>query len=63
MNNANKRSIQTVNAETAADIIGNMNEDSRVDLGHSFVVCGKHPALGDITVFNSAEGDSAVVSN
>lgn len=63
MNNTSKRSIQVINAESAADIIGNMQEESRVDLGHSFVVCGKHTTLGNITVFNSAEGDSAVVNN
>lgn len=57
-----QRGNKAVSGEEAALVVEQMIEDSRLDLGHSFVIRGTHPSLGKIVVVNSAEGSSAIVS-
>ena len=54
--------VTVVSAEGACLIMGEMKEESREDLGHSFIVVGNHHLHGQVAVVNSAEGMSAYIT-
>ena len=53
--------LNPIDADATCSLILEMKEETRIDLGHSFLVAGSHPTLGEIVVLNSALGSSAYI--